>query len=200
MELVFASNNAHKLAEIRKILTDAPVKIYSLSDLDLNIEIVEDGNTFKENALLKAHVLAKRCKLPALADDSGLEVDALDGAPGIRSARFAGENATDRQNNQLLLEKLKDVLPEKRTARFRCVLAFVTADGEECCWEGTCEGLIGYKEQGSTGFGYDQLFIIPKYQKTLAQLGPGLKNQISHRAQALKQACPFLLNWLSGKI
>ncbi len=198
MELVFASNNAHKLAEVRKIWADLPLRIYGLSELGLELNIVEDGQSFKENALIKARAAATHSVRPALADDSGLEVDALEGAPGIRSARFAGEQADDKQNNQLLLERLKGVPYEKRSARFRCVLALVTLGGEEYCWEGVCEGVIGFEEQGETGFGYDPLFIIPAYQQTLAQLGPAIKNRISHRARALEQAHPFLLNWLSG--
>jgi len=198
VELVFASNNAHKLAEVRNIWADLPLRIYGLSDLGLELEVVEDGRTFKENAFIKARAACRQSARPALADDSGLEVDALEGVPGIRSARFAGEQADAKQNNQLLLERLTGVPYEKRTARFRCVLALVIPGGEEHCWEGVCEGLIGFEEQGETGFGYDPLFIIPAYRQTLAQLGPAIKNRISHRARALEQAHPFLLNWLSG--
>ncbi len=199
MELVFASNNSHKLTEVRQICADLPLKIYGMSEIGLNLEIVEDGRTFKENALIKARSVLQHSWRAALADDSGLVVDALEGAPGVRSARFAGEDADDKQNNQLLLEKLAGVPLEKRTARFCCVLALVTPDGEEHCWEGVCEGLIGFKEEGTEGFGYDPLFIIPAYRKTLAQLGPGVKNKISHRYRALEQAVPYLKKWLAGE-
>lgn len=192
MEIAFASNNKHKLEEVRQILSGLPLTIHSLADLGLEVEISEDGQTFRENALIKAHLAAKASGMISLADDSGLEVDALNGAPGVRSARFAGDKADSSQNNKLLLEKLKNVPFDQRTARFRCVLALVTLAGEEHLWDGTCEGLIGFEEHGQRGFGYDPLFILPAYQKTLAELGPEIKNKLSHRAMALKNALPYL--------
>jgi XTP/dITP diphosphohydrolase len=152
----------------------------------VKLEVDENGTTFRENALIKANVAVQMTGLPSLADDSGLEVDALDGRPGVRSARFAHEQATDAENNRHLLNLMSDIPWERRSARFRCVMALVVPDKKERFTEGVCEGIIDLEEKGSHGFGYDPLFFIPAYQKTLGELGPTVKNRISHRAGAAR--------------
>lgn len=188
MKLVLATQNKHKLQEIRQILKQPGLQLLSLADFSLEADIKEDGKTFRENAYLKASQVARLTGEIAMADDSGLEVDALGGAPGVYSARYAGEDATDEQNNRYLLKQLHGIPPDKRQGRFVCVIAIVTPEGESFYTEGTCEGLIAKQPKGTHGFGYDPLFIIPKYNKTLAELGPKIKNRISHRAQALDKA------------
>ncbi len=186
-KMILATSNVNKLREIRAILKDLDMEILSLSDVGLaGIEIVEDGATYEENSLKKAREIAKRTGCDTIADDSGLEVDALNGAPGVYSARFAGENADDAGNNALLLEKLKDVPQEKRTARFVSVISIAYADGRELAVRGTVEGLIGFAPQGAGGFGYDPLFYYPGENCTFAELDPAVKNRISHRSRALK--------------
>lgn len=186
-KMVLASSNANKLREIRAILGDLEIEILSLSDMGLEgIEIIEDGTTYEENSLKKAREIMRRTGADTIADDSGLEVDALGGAPGVYSARFAGEAATDALNNALLLEKLKDVPKEARTARFVSVVSVAFADGRELAVRGTVEGNIAFVPQGANGFGYDPLFYRPAEGCTFAELDPAVKNRISHRSQALK--------------
>lgn len=186
-EVVIATNNAHKLEEIGAILEDFDYKIYSLKDVDLGgIEIVEDGKTFEHNALIKARTIAKMTKMIAISDDSGLEVDAIGKKPGVYSARFAGENATDEENRQKLIKSLSNIPASKRTARFVSAIAVVFPDGKEFVVRGTCEGTIGFEEKGKNGFGYDSLFIVNGYNKTFAEMPATIKNGISHRANALK--------------
>ena len=146
---------------------------------------MEDGETFEDNALIKARTVAKLGYL-CIADDSGLEVDALDGAPGIYSARYSGGHGNDADNNRLLLENMKDVPPEKRTARFTCAIACVFPEGDAFTVRASCEGTLLYKEEGSGGFGYDPLFYVEEYGKTLASVTPEEKNAISHRGKALR--------------
>lgn len=185
-KMVLATSNANKLREIREILKDLDIEILSLADVGLEgIEIIEDGLTYEENSLKKAREIMKRTGLDAIADDSGLEVDALEGAPGVYSARFAGENATDALNNALLLEKLKAVPEPERSARFVSVVSVAFALGGEIAVRGTVEGRIGFEPQGENGFGYDPLFYYPEGNCTFAQLDPKLKNRISHRSRAL---------------
>ncbi|MGL5345940.1 MAG: ribonuclease PH [Peptostreptococcaceae bacterium] len=186
-EVVIATNNAHKLEEIGAILDDFDYSIYSLKDVDLGgIEIVEDGKTFEHNALIKARTIAKLTKMIAISDDSGLEVDAIGKKPGVYSARYAGENATDEENRQKLVKALQNVPMSQRTARFVSAIAVVFPDGKEFVVRGTCEGKIGFEEKGSNGFGYDQLFIVDGYNKTFGEIPASIKNAISHRANALK--------------
>lgn len=180
-----ATNNEGKVAEIVLALSQLPVKVLSLRDFDHIPEAVEDGDSFKENALLKARHYARYTGKACLADDSGLEVDALHGAPGVYSARFAGEDANDVANNQKLLAELMNVPSTERTARFRCVLAFVDTDGTFMTTDGVCEGVIGEEMRGSGGFGYDCLFYLPEGNKTMAEISKLEKNAISHRGQAL---------------
>ena len=186
-EVVIATNNAHKLEEIGAILDDFDYAIYSLKDVDLGgIEIVEDGKTFEHNALIKARTIAKLTNKIAISDDSGLEVDAIGKKPGVYSARYAGENATDEQNREKLLKALANIPMSKRTARFVSAIAVVFPDGKEFVVRGTCEGCIGFEEKGKNGFGYDSLFIVDGYNKTFGEIPAAVKNSISHRANALK--------------
>ncbi len=186
-EIVIATNNAHKLEEIGDILKDLDYKIYSLNDVNLGgIEIVEDGKTFEHNALIKARTIAKETGLIAVSDDSGLEVDAIGKKPGIYSARFAGEDATDKENRDKLIKALQNIPMSQRKARFVSAIGVVFPDGKEFVVRGTCEGKIGFDEKGKNGFGYDSLFIVDGYDRTFAELPSSVKNNISHRANALK--------------
>lgn len=161
--------------------------IYSLSDFSGVPEIEEDGKSFIENALKKARFYSKYFKKLTLADDSGLEVDHLEGLPGIYSARYAGERASNRENNQKLLRAMEGIPTSKRGARFKCAIALVSHDGREATIEGSCKGKIGVKEVGEKGFGYDPLFILPRMGRTMAQLSLEEKNRISHRGKALRK-------------
>ncbi|MBE6656211.1 MAG: XTP/dITP diphosphatase [Ruminococcaceae bacterium] len=189
MRLVFASNNAGKIREVAKILNECfegeNIEILSLKDIAFFEDIVEDGNSFEENALIKARTIARLGYL-CIADDSGLEVDALDGAPGIYSARYSGGHGNDAENNLLVLKNLAGVPDEKRTARFTCAIACATPNGEEFTVRASCEGRILHAEEGSGGFGYDPLFYVEEYGKTLASVTPEEKNAISHRGKALR--------------
>ena len=184
--IVLASGNKGKLKEFNHILNDLQVEVVPQSSFDV-VDAEETGLSFVENAILKARHAAKATGLPALADDSGLEVDALAGAPGIYSARFSGDDATDQKNNALLLEKLSGLTPEQRTARFRCVLVFMrsASDPTPLICQGTWEGTILEHPCGENGFGYDPLFWIPELSKASAQLAPEQKNKLSHRGQAV---------------
>ena len=185
MKLIIASNNAHKLQEIRAILGDYFGEILSMREAGIEHETVEDGETFLQNAVKKAREIAEIAGCCALADDSGLCVDALGGAPGIYSARFAGVHGDDEANNDLLLEKLKDA--ENRGAHYTCAMALVYPDGRLVTAEGEFYGEIGYERRGTNGFGYDPLFYLPERGCTTAELSPEEKNAISHRAIALKR-------------
>jgi len=184
-EIVVATSNQGKVAEIVLALAQLPVKVLGLNDFDSIPEAVEDGASFRDNAILKARHYAKYTGKACLADDSGLEVDALHGAPGIYSARFAGAGANDADNNQKLLRELKNIPAEERAARFRCVLAFVDQDGTFMTTDGVCPGMIAKEAVGTGGFGYDCLFYVPELDKTMAQLSRSEKNSISHRGKAL---------------
>jgi len=188
MRLVVATTNAGKLKEIVRLLEGLPIDVLSLADYPSIPEVEETGSTFAENAVLKAVHAARFTGETALADDSGLEVDALGGRPGINSSRFAGPGATDAQRNELLLEKMKDVPDEERTARFRCVAALAPPSGDPTTFDGVCEGRIIDDPRGEHGFGYDPLFYIPEHGKTMAELPTELKNRISHRAKAMAAA------------
>ena len=183
MKLIIASNNAHKLVEIKAILGGLFDEILSMREAGIDHETIEDGATFMENAEKKAREIAEIAGCCALADDSGICVDALGGAPGIYSARFCGRHGDDRANNRLLLEKLAG--REDRGAHYTCAIALVRPDGSQVCAEGRMFGRIGYEEIGENGFGYDPLFFLPEYGCTAAQLSPEQKNLISHRASAL---------------
>ena len=196
MKLVLATGNQGKVRELKTMLGDLDIEVYSLKDFPEIGEIVEDGETFAENAVKKAKVVAQAANMAALADDSGLEVDYLDGAPGIYSARFAGEGKSDADNNEKLLSLLREVPQDKRTARFRCVIAICTPGGQVYTADGAFEGFIGFELKGDKGFGYDPLFYLPEYGKTSAELDSDLKNQISHRGKALAKAKSVLAGML----
>ena len=182
MKLVIATSNRGKLSEVASYLENTGIELYSLADFPHIPEIIEDGATFLENALIKARAVSIHTGLPALADDSGLEVDALGGQPGVMSARFA---PTTEARNTKLLDLIKDVEDEKRTARFVCALALVRPDGFEWTVTGTCEGRITRKPSGTSGFGYDPVFFYEPLGKTFAELPRRAKNDISHRGRAL---------------
>jgi len=185
--VIVATRNQGKIREIRNALKGVGLRIYSLSDFPDIPEIEEDGKSFAENALKKARFYSKYFGKLTIADDSGLEVDGLKGLPGIYSARYAGEMVSSQENNQKLLREMQGLPISKRGARFKCFIAVVSQDGEEAIAEGSCKGTIGFKEKGRKGFGYDPLFILPKYGKTMAQLSLEEKNAISHRGKALRK-------------
>ena len=185
---VLATKNKGKLKELKELLKDLNLEIIALDEFSDKIgEIIEDGKSFFENAMKKAKIVAEKTGLLAIADDSGLEVDALNGKPDIYSARFAGENATDEENNQKLLNELKDIPLEKRTGRFKCVIVAYRPDGKWISVEGTCEGKIALAPKGEHGFGYDPIFIPEGYDRTMAELTSEEKNKISHRGDALRR-------------
>lgn len=185
--LIFATGNEHKMVEIREILGELPVEILSMKDVGIKADIVENGNTFEENALIKAKEVCKLAGEMVLADDSGLEIDYLNGEPGIYSARYMGEDTSYRIKNQNLIDRLEGVPDEKRTARFVCAIAAAFPDGRSFVVRGTIEGIIGYEERGANGFGYDPIFYLPERGVSTAEIPPEEKNSISHRGNALRK-------------
>lgn len=198
-KLVLASRNKGKIRELEALLAGLPWQVTSLLDYPEVPEVEEDGATFRENAIKKALVVAKRLRLWTLADDSGLEVDFLNGAPGVYSARFAGIHGDDRKNNEKLLKLMAGVPWEQRTARFRCVLAFASPAGRLWTTEGECPGIIGLEPREEGGFGYDPLFYLPERGKTMAELPEEEKNQISHRAIAMGKFRAYLEHEFKGE-
>ena len=187
MDIIVATRNPGKVREIRRVLKGLGIKVRSLRDFPDVPSIKEDGKSFTENALKKARFYAKHFGEIAIADDSGLEVDALKGAPGIYSARYVRERASDRENNQKLLKEMEGVPLSRRGATFRCSIAIVSPEGREKTVEGACRGRIGFKEVGRKGFGYDPVFVLPRCGKVMAQLSLDEKNGISHRGKALRK-------------
>ncbi len=187
MRIVFATGNQNKMREIHEIMDDLGMEIVSMKEAGIAVDIVEDGQSFEENAVIKASAIAARCQDIVLADDSGLEVDALNKEPGIYSARYMGEDTSYRIKNQNIIDRLDGVPDEKRTARFVCAVAAVFPDGTHTVVRETIEGRIGYAESGANGFGYDPIFYVPEYGCTTADLSPEQKNEISHRGKALKK-------------
>ncbi|MDP4093914.1 MAG: XTP/dITP diphosphatase [Bacillota bacterium] len=183
---IAATKNKGKLKEIEEILSDLPFEVISMETVGIQDDIEENGSTFEENAMIKAKAVFDITGETVMADDSGLEVDFLNGAPGIYSARFAGEGASDQDKNNKLLDMLRDVPFEKRSARFVCAIAVILPDGTSFTVRGICEGYIGYKPEGKNGFGYDPLFYMPEYGMTTAQMEPEEKHRISHRGKALR--------------
>lgn len=192
MKIIFATGNNNKMREIREIMGDLTSDINSMKDEGIDLDIVEDGSTFEENSMIKARAVAGFCKEKGMndfcimADDSGLEIDYLDKAPGIYSARFLGHDTPYSEKNRQILEKLKDVPDEKRSARFVCAISAVFSDGREYVVRATMEGMIGHEIAGENGFGYDPIFFLPEYGKTSAEISPEEKNAISHRGKALR--------------
>ncbi len=185
--MIVATRNKGKIREIREALKGLGLRVYSLNDFPDVPEIEEDGKSFFENALKKARFYSKYFGKLTIADDSGLEVDGLKGRPGIYSARYAGEGASSQENNRKLLREMQGLPLSKRGAQFKCVIAVVSHGGKEALAEGSCKGTIGFEEKGKKGFGYDPLFILPKYGKTMAQLSLEEKNEMSHRGKALRK-------------
>lgn len=193
--LLLATTNEHKLNEFRTILRELPFTLLSLCDVRLDMDVEETGATFAENALLKARAYAGAANMLALADDSGLEIDALGGAPGIYSARFAGRDTSYEERFRLIFARLQDVPVSQRTARFRCAIALAEPSGYTRVVEGTVEGLIADSPRGENGFGYDPIFLVPEYGKTTAEMAPEEKHRISHRGRAAEAARRLLENW-----
>ena len=194
MRILIATMNAGKLREYERLLAEVPgLELETMAALPEPIDVVEDRDTFRGNALKKAMEIATAAGMPCLADDSGLEVDALRGRPGVYSARYAGEGSTDAENNAKLLDELSGIADDERTARFQCAIVIVDQSGRELAIaEGACEGRIGSEPRGSHGFGYDPLFVPEGYTQTMAELGPETKNEISHRAKAAAKLVPIL--------
>ena len=188
MKVILASKNPHKLTELAAILSQHGFEIALESEYGLDIDVDETGTTFEENSLLKAEAVMKASGLPVLADDSGLMVDALDGAPGVYSARY-GHKSSDGERTAFLLENMKDVPDEKRTAKFVCVITCLWPDGRKIVARGECPGVITREVHGENGFGYDPVFYLPELGMTYAELPSEQKNAISHRARALQEFC-----------
>lgn len=191
-KLVFATGNMNKLREIKEILSGLDYEILSMKEAGVDIDIVEDGKTFEENSLIKARAVCQASGHLALADDSGLEVDALGKEPGIYSARYMGEDTSYDIKNRNIIDRLDGVADEDRTARFVCAMAAVFPDGTEKTFVRTMEGRIGYEIAGENGFGYDPIFYLPEYGKTSAEISPDEKNAISHRGKALRALAEYL--------
>lgn len=188
MKIIFATGNQGKMKEVKMILSDLGCEILSMKEAGITIDIVEDGKTFEENAMIKAQAIAKLEKAIVLADDSGLEVDYLNKEPGIYSSRYLGEDTPYEEKNRQIMERLEGVEWEKRTARFVCAIAGVMPDGKTFTTRATIEGYIGTESRGSNGFGYDPIFYVPEYDCTTAELTLEQKNKISHRGKALEKA------------
>lgn len=193
MDFILATNNMKKLGEMQRILSPLGINVLTANDLGTQLEDVEEtGTTFEENARLKAVSACKETNLPAIADDSGLAVDFLDGAPGVYSARYAGEHGNDEKNNDKLLDELKDVPVEKRTGKYVCAVCCVFPDGREIMVRGECHGTIGFQREGNEGFGYDPLFLVEG--KSFGNYTADEKDKISHRGNALRKLTDELRN------
>ncbi|MBS5523310.1 MAG: XTP/dITP diphosphatase [Clostridiales bacterium] len=195
-KIIFATGNEGKMKEIRMILADLPVEVLSMKEAGIHTDIVEDGKTFEENALIKAKAIHELTGELVLADDSGLEVDYMDKAPGVYSARFLGEDTSYDVKNQYIIDQLKDAKGKERSARFVCVIAAVFPDGRTQTCRGTIEGEIGYAPAGENGFGYDPIFYVPEYGCSTAELTPEVKNKISHRGKALEAMKEIIAGYL----
>jgi len=196
LKLLIATHNRGKLKEYHELLAGLPYELLTLDDVGIRDDVEENGATFAENARLKALDYARQSGLLTLADDSGLEVDALGGEPGVRSKRYAGDGVSDAARNQFLLSKLRDVPRGKRGARFRCVIVIASPRGETWQADGRCEGEIIFEPRGTNGFGYDPLFLFPERGVTMAELPSEEKNRVSHRAKAAEGARKILMQLL----
>ena len=186
-KIIFATTNKNKVREVNMMMEGFDVKLIPMSEMGIDVDIEETGTTFEENAIIKAKAICDLTGEIALADDSGLEVDYLDGAPGVYSSRFLGEDTPYEIKNDYIIDKLKDAKGDERSARFACAMAMVFPDGDvETCY-GTIEGLIGYEQRGTNGFGYDPIVYVPEYEMTTGEMAPELKNSISHRGKAIEQ-------------
>ena len=197
--IIFATGNEGKMREIRMILGDLGIPVVSLKEAGIQADIVEDGTTFEENALIKAREISRLTGEAAMADDSGLEIDYLNGEPGVYSARYLGEDTSYDIKNQIILDRLSQVPDEQRTARFVCAIACVLPDGTVLTAKDAMEGRIGYEIAGKNGFGYDPIFYLPEFGCTSAEISPEQKNEISHRGKALRQIKELLRSRVSGE-
>lgn len=186
-KIIFATTNQNKVREVKMMMEGFDVELYTMKDAGIDVDIVEDGTTFEENAIIKARTIMEMTGEIALADDSGLEVDYLDGAPGIYSARFLGEDTSYDIKNNYIIDKLKDARGKDRSARFVCAMAAAFPNGEVETCKGTIEGVIAYEQKGKNGFGYDPIVYVPEYEMTTGEMAPEMKNSISHRGKALEQ-------------
>nr|WP_315103911.1 XTP/dITP diphosphatase [uncultured Catonella sp.] len=193
-KIVFATSNEGKVKEIKEIFADFPIEVVSMKEMNITTDVEENGTTFGENSLIKARAISKLTRLPALADDSGLEVDYLNGEPGVYSARYLGRDTDYDYKNNYIIDKLKDAKDEERSARFVCVISLVLPDGREFVKKGVMEGKIGYEIKGENGFGYDPIFYLPQYGKTSAEISAEEKNKISHRGKALSAMKELIVN------
>ncbi len=196
MRIIFATTNEGKMREIRMIMADLGVEILSMKEAGCSLDIVEDGTTFEENAIIKAKAVAALSNDIVLADDSGLEVDYLDKEPGIYSARYLGEDTPYSVKNKSIIDRLEGVPDEKRTARFVCAIAAVFPDGTIKTTRGTIEGIITHEPMGENGFGYDPIVYVPEFGRTTAQLTADEKNKVSHRGKALTQMKKYIQEWM----
>ena len=186
-KIIFATTNQNKVREVKMMMEGFDVELYTMKEAGIDVDIVEDGTTFEENAIIKAKTIMEMTGEIALADDSGLEVDYLDGAPGIYSARFLGEDTSYDVKNNYIIDKLKDAKGKDRSARFVCAMAAAFPNGEVETCKGTIEGVIAYEQKGKNGFGYDPIVYVPEYEMTTGEMARELKNSISHRGKALEQ-------------
>lgn len=198
-QVLLATNNRGKARELSLLVPDTSWVFTTPIEQGITLDVEETGSSFEENAVKKAKAFTEVSGLVTLADDSGLEVDALGGEPGVYSARYAGEEATDAERNQYLLSKLEVVPWEKRRARFRCVIAIAFPNGELVLCKGECPGIIALQPRGEQGFGYDPIFYLPEFDKTMAELSPEDKNRISHRGKAARQAVHYLCARIQGQ-
>lgn len=198
LRIVLATRNRHKIEELTAMLRGLPVEALTLDDLPAMPDVVEDGETLEDNAIKKAVSAAREFGLPALSDDTGLEVDALDGAPGVRSARYAGDTGDAVANNRRLLAELRDVPESRRRAAFRCVIALARPDGAASTAEGVTRGVILTSPRGHGGFGYDPLFLPDGHEETYAEMSPAGKNAVSHRGKAINRARDLILELLES--
>ena len=198
MKLILATHNEGKTVEMQHALSHLPLEVITLNDFPHIGDIPETGNTLVENAFIKAETVFKETGIPALADDTGLEIDVLNGAPGVYSARYAGESATFEENCSKVIDELSEVVPKKRTARFRTVIAYVNKDEKLHC-EGVVNPMILDKKIGTNGFGYDSIFFYPELKKTFAELKKDEKNNVSHRGKALRNFCKILEKQINHK-
>lgn len=196
-KLVVSTGNLDKIKEIKEILKDLPIEVFGKNDIGLgDLEVIEDGNTLEANSMKKAKALAERTEYMVLADDSGLFVDILKGEPGVHSSRYGGEEGNTEKNINKLLQELKDISPNQRSASFKTVMVLITEDKETIIVHGQCKGTIGSELRGNKGFGYDPVFTPEDYDKSFGELGDGIKNKISHRAKALENLKAELLKLL----
>lgn len=191
-EIILATNNQNKVREMKEKLSKYGINVISQREAGINIDVDETGETFKENAEIKASTIYEILKKPVIADDSGLCIDYLDGAPGVHSHRFAGENATDLDRINIVLDRLKDVPREKRTAKFRCAVCFIDENGEKHFFEDKAEGIIGFEPKGTNGFGFDPVFLFEGGDRTFAEFSPEEKNAVSHRGKAMAKFIEYI--------